>query len=283
MYISNVEEQAIELLRECLSTEDGYIIPVLFVGKQATNREIDVILLLPDIILLLDFKNWAGERIEVDGISGQVRRLIHNAWQTEHNPLPNYEYVARKFASRLKRERWLPFYPYIHSAMVFTGIGLSHVPEVTFTGGDPHRPRLVKEGAGVCSLEQLPQLIAEFRATAGVPQRLNASFLSKLANILIGNVKTPATPIRRRIEGYSFLAKHHTDTFLGCKIYLGEGEPIKEQVWIKEYEQVLASPERRSEREQLVLRHADVLHRFPQHKNIGVHSGWSTGKSFLER
>ncbi len=79
MYISKVEEQAIQLLRQRLSTEDGYIIPVTFIGKQATNREIDVILLLPDYIFLLDFKNWPGERIEVEGINGRVRRLIHNA------------------------------------------------------------------------------------------------------------------------------------------------------------------------------------------------------------
>ncbi len=159
--------------------------------------------------------------------------------------------------------------------MVYTSIGLSHFPEVSFTGGDPYRP-LPREGVGVCRLEQLPQLITAFRATVGAPKQLDASSLSKLANILIGNVRTPTVPTKRRIEGYSFIAEHHIDTFLGCKIYLGEGEPIKEQVWIKEYEQVLASPEQRSEREQLVLRHADVLHRFPQHKNI-VH--YRIGKS----
>lgn len=72
----------------------------------------------------------------------------------------------------------------------------------------------------------------------------------------------------RRIEGHLVIAEHHTDSFLNCIIYQGEGEPIKEPVWIKQYDQVLAPSDQRSEREQLILRHADVLYRFPQHKNI---------------
>lgn len=268
MYISKIEEQAIENLQHILSAEDGYVIPVMFIGGRASNREIDAILLLPDAIFLLDFKNWAGERIEVEGPNGKVRRLIRGAWEEEHNSLPNYEYAARELGTRLKRERgWLPFPPRIYSVMVFTAIGLTSAPQVSFAGGDVYKPQ-PKDGVSACRIEQLPQLIAAFRAVTGTKTQLNAFQLKALVDVLLTQVKPPTKPRLRRIEGYIAIAEHHTDTFLDCKIYLGEGEPIKEQVWIKEYEQVFASAEQRAQREQLVLRHADILYRFPQHENI---------------
>src|SRR5262249_40101892 len=115
---------------------------------------------------------------------------------------------------------------------------------------------------------QLPKLIASFRAANHSKAQLTSSELSILARFLLDEVKPPTRHTPRRIEGYVIHAEHHTDMFLNCKIYLGEGDPIKEPVWIKEYEPVFASEEQRSKRERLVLRHADILHRFPQHKNI---------------
>src|SRR5213078_2504819 len=125
-----------------------------------------------------------------------------------------------------------------------------------------------RDRVGACRIEQLPQLIAAFRAANHSRTQLNPSDLSILAGILLDEVKPLTKYAPRRIEGYVILAEHHTDMFLNCKIYLGEGEPIKEPVWIKEYEQVFASEEQRTKRERLILRHADILHRFPQHKNI---------------
>jgi hypothetical protein len=49
-YISQSEAQAVEHLQRILSREEGYILPVLFIGKRVENREIDAILLLPDAI-----------------------------------------------------------------------------------------------------------------------------------------------------------------------------------------------------------------------------------------
>lgn len=265
--ISTEEEQAIEKLKSLLSAEDGYIIPIAFIGNQVFNREVDATLLLPDAIFLLDFKNWDGERVEVEGINGKVRRLRNGEWVEETNSLPNYEYAARVLAKRLKREQLLPAHPHIFSIMVFTSIRLHSSPQISFAGGDPKRPQ-PKDGVCACRIEQLPHVIAAFRAVAHTRVELTQGQLAYAAKVLLGEVKPPAKPGRQRIEGYMIIAEHHVDTFLDCKIYLGEGEPIKEPVWIKEYEQVLASPEQRSKREQLVLRHADVLYRFPQHKNI---------------
>src|SRR5258708_6998431 len=154
-YISEVEQQAIESLRRLLSVEDGCIIPIMFIGKQVSNREIDAILLLPDAIFLLDFKNWAGQRIEVEGFNGEVRRLMNGAWEEEHNSLPNYGYATRELATRLKRESWLLARPPIYSIMVFTGIGLTSVPQVSFASGDPKRPQ-PRDGVSACRIEQLP-------------------------------------------------------------------------------------------------------------------------------
>lgn len=266
-YIKKLEAQAIEDLQHLLSTEDGYILPVMFVGQQIISYEIDALLLLPDAIFLLDFKNWGGQRIEVEGSNGKVRRLMNGAWESAHNSLPNYGYAARELAGRLKHERWLPAPPPIYSIMVFTGIGLANVPQVSFAGGDPNRPQ-PRDGASACRIEQLPQLIAAFRAASPAKVQLNRTQLANLAEILVRKLKSPAKPHQRRIASYLLIAEHYTDPFLDCKIYQGEGESLKEQVWIKEYEQVLASPDQRAQKERLELRHADILYRFPQHQNI---------------
>ncbi len=263
MYINESEAQAVEHLQRILPQEEGYIIPVMFVGKRVTNREIDAILLLPDAIFLLDFKDWLGERVEVEGINGAARRLRRGSWEKGDNSLPDYEYAAREIATRLKRERqWLPIRPRIYSVMVFTGDA-----PVSFAGGDPNNPQ-PKDGVGACRLEQFPQLLKAFRAAQPTPTLLTSSQCSTLAKTLLEQAKEPSRQVLKRIDDYKIIAEHHTDTFLNCKIYLGEGELFNELVWIKEYEQVFAAPAQRNKREQLVLRHADILRRFPQHPNI---------------
>lgn len=271
-YIKPHEEMAVEILQQSLAAEKGYIIPVVFIGNQITNREIDVLLLLPDAIFLLDFKDWSGERFEVEGLNGKIRCLRDGAWSEKDNPLCNYEYAAREIASQLKRERsWLPKYPPIASIMVFTNIDHTTKPPVSLIGQDPQKPE-PQGGIGVCRIEQLPQLIAAFRAARArqnqTPVQLSSESLKLVGNLLLQEVKPPKKPRRQRIDGYLILAEHHTDEFLNCQIYLGEGETLKEPVWIKKYEPVFSSPKHRSEREILVLRHADILNRFPQHKNI---------------
>ena len=263
-YIRPSEAQAIESLQRLLSAEDGYIIPIMFIGKRIMNYEIDALLLLPDAIFLLDFKNWAGQRIEVEGPNGEVRRMMNGAWKEERNPLPNYEYAARELATRLKREKWLSARPRIYSAMVFTSIGFSSAPQVSFAGGDPMHPQ-PKDGVSACRLEQLPWLIAAFRAEATERVHLNRIQLASLSEILVNNLKTSDKPHRRRIADYVLIAEHHFDPFLDCRIYLGEAGPFKEQVWVKEYNQILASSDQRTQKEQLVLRHADILNRLSQY------------------
>ncbi|EFH80499.1 NERD domain-containing protein kinase family protein [Ktedonobacter racemifer] len=268
-YIKRTEEQAIRELQRLLSRENGYILPATFIGKQTMDREIDAILLLPDAIFLLDFKNWRGQRIEVEGSNSKVRRFVDGVWKEEHNALPNYRYAAKELGGRLKKERrWLPVAPPIYAALVFTSIDLDTRPQISFAGGDPQRPQ--PEGAaGACRIEQLPQLIAAFRAATPTNKvHLNAMQQAKVAEVLLSEVKAAAKPRQHSIEGYLLLGEHHTDSFLDCKIYLGEGEVFKDPVWIKEYGQVLASQDQRAKREQLVLRHADVLTRFAQHKHI---------------
>lgn len=267
-YVRDDEAQAIKQLERLLSKEDGCIIPIMFIGKQIVNREIDAVLLLPDAIFLIDFKNWDGDRIEVEGINGSVRRFINGAWEEGENALPDYEYAARVLASRLKRERgWLPNPPRIYSVMVFTSIGFATSPRVSFAGRDPNKP-MPKDGVGACRIEQFPQLLSAFRLASKTALSLNALEQSRLVQVLLEDIESPAKPVQRRIEGYVTIAEHHRDTFLNCNIYLGEGELFKEQVWIKEYDQVFTSPKQHNERERLILRHADVLRRFPQHKNI---------------
>jgi hypothetical protein len=261
------EIQAIKSLQHLLSAEDGYVLPVMFIDRQIFSYEIDALLLLPDALFLLDFKNWQGERIEVEGANGKMKRLINGAWQDEENPLVNYAYAARELAGLLKREKWLSARPRVYSIMVFTDFKLASVPQVSFVGGDPRRPQ-PKGECGVCRIEQLPQLIAAFRTANPARGQLNPIELANLADILVREIKPPAKPRRQRVDSYLIVAEHHTDSFLNCKVYLGEDELFKMPVWIKEYEQVLASPDQRIQKELVVLRHADVLNRFPEHKNV---------------
>ena len=267
-HIRDDEARAIDSLQRLLSKEDGYIIPIMFIGQQISNREIDALLLLPNAIFLLDFKNWKGQRIEVEGVNGRVRRLLNGRWEEEDNPLPNYEYAARELATRLKRERgWLPVPPHIYSVMVFTSIGLATSPQVSFAGKDPNNPQ-PKDGVGACRIEQLPQLIAAFRAANPTAVPLNSIQQSSVAKVLLEGVKPSAKSKQWGIGNYVAIAEHHMDAFLDCEIYVGEGKFTKEPVWIKKYQQVLRSSSDPGKREQLVLRHALILSDFPQHQNI---------------
>lgn len=262
------EARAVENLQRILSGENGYLIPVLFIGKQISNREIDAVLILPDAIFFLDFKEWLGQRIEVGGLNGKVRRFFRGAWEDGENTLPNYEYAARIMAGKLRKQarQWLPVPPRIYSALVFTRRPSDIPARVSFAGGDPGRP-VPKDGVGACNIEQLPQLISAFRIANNTSLHLTDVQQSTLADFFLNEAK-PVASKQRRIEGYLITAEHHVDTFLDCKIYQGEGELLDEHVWIKEYERIFTSSDERDQRDRLVLRHADILHRFPQHKNV---------------
>jgi serine/threonine protein kinase len=262
------EARAIKNLQHILSREDGHLIPILFVGKQLINWEIDAVLLLPDIIFFIDFKDWYAQRIEIDGLNGPIRIFAHGAWEERENTLLEYDYAARIMAKKLeKQSQWLPTPPRIHSVLVFTRPPNAIPAQVSFAGGNANRPT-PKDGVGACNIEQLPLLITEFRAASNKKVRLTPVQLSVLADFFLTEIKPRPDLQQRRIEDYRIIAEHHEDKFLNCKIYLGEGYLFNEQVWIKEYEQVFTTPEERDQRDRLILRHADVLHRFPQHEHI---------------
>jgi serine/threonine protein kinase len=138
---------------------------------------------------------------------------------------------------------------------------------VSFAGGDANRPT-PKDGVGACNIEQLPLLIAAFRAASNKRVLLTPFQLSALADFFLTEIKPRPDLEQRRIEDYRIIAEHHMDTFLNCKVYLGEADLLNEPVWIKEYERVFTTPDERDRRDRLILRHADVLHRFPQHEHI---------------
>jgi hypothetical protein len=261
-YIKQDEAQAIEELQQILSSEEGYIIPVVFVGYQIVNREIDAILLLSDAIFLLDFKHWDGERVEIASINAPIRYRWRGIWEERENTLVKYEYAAKEIAGQLKLLRdWLPMHPPIYPVMIFTGSA-----SVSFAHGDPRFPQ-PDHGVGACHIEYFPRLLEAFRKATSKRVRLNASQRSALANLLRSQMKA-AKHHRKHIDDYIVTAEHHVDAFLDCKIYEGEDEIFHQPVWLKEYKQILASPDQRNQREKLMLRHADVLLRFPQHPNI---------------
>src|SRR5581483_5392949 len=137
-YSKPQEARAIKKLKEdILSREDGYLIPVMFVGKQLTNHEIDAVLLLPDIIFFIDFKEWPAQRIEVPGLNGAIRRFVRGGWEEGDNTLVNYEYAARIMADKLKKSTmrgWLSTPPRIHSVLVFTRPPSALPARISFAG-----------------------------------------------------------------------------------------------------------------------------------------------------
>src|SRR5262249_27079572 len=154
------------------------------------------------------------------------------------NSLPNYQYAAKELATRLKRERgWLHNPPPVYSVMLFTSIGTTPSPQVSFAGGDPNKP-MPRDGVGACRIELFPQLLSALRLASRTSLSLTTLELSHLVQVLLEDIKSSAKPVQRRIDNYVTVAEHHTDIFLNCKIYLGEGELFKEQVWIKEYDQI---------------------------------------------
>ncbi|QBD82816.1 hypothetical protein EPA93_45385 [Ktedonosporobacter rubrisoli] len=263
------EARAIKNLQQILAREEGYLIPIMFIGKQLINWEIDAVLLLPDIIFFIDFKDRYARRIEVDGVNGKVRLFVHGAWEDEENTLPDYERAARVMAARIKKQsrQWLPTAPRIHSILVFTRRPNTIPAQISFAGGDATRPS-PKDGVGACNIEQLPQLIAAFRAASDKRVHLTSIQLSVLADAFLSEVKPRPDLEQRIIEGYRIIAEHHVDTFLNCKIYTGEGHLLQEQVWVKEYERLFTSPKERDQKDRLMLRHAEVLDGPLQHKNI---------------
>lgn len=266
------EVQAVKELERLLSSEKGFLMPNVFVGKELSNREIDAILVLRDAIFLLDFKNWGGQRIEVEGINGRVRRLRNGVWKDEKNTLVSYEYATKELPNLLKKA--IPQCPRVYAVMVFTsfGLGSEQKPQISFAGGDPQHPQF-KQGVTACRLEQLPRVIAAFRTAAASKVELGkvelgAVELAQVQKVLHSAIKEPAQPGKRSVDGYVILNEHHQDPFLNCTIYIGESETLQEPVWIKEYAQELTTPEQREQHRRLALRHADVLHRLPQHPNI---------------
>lgn len=266
------EVQAVKELERLLSSEKGFLMPNVFIGvdKDRSNREIDAILVLHDAIFLLDFKNWGGQRIEVEGLNGRVRRLRNGAWKDEKNTLVSYEYAAKELPGLLKKA--VPQCPRVNAVLVFTSFGLDseQKPQVSFAGGDPQRPQ-IKQGVTACRLEQLPKVIANFRATAAPHAQLGAVELAQIQKLLHSAIKEPAQPRQRSVEGYAILNEHHQDPFLNCTIYAGESETLQEPVWIKEYARELTTPEQRKQQQRLALRHGDVLSRLQQqqqHPNI---------------
>ena len=264
------EVQAVKELERLFSSEKGFLMPNVFVGKELSNREIDAILVLRDAIFLLDFKNWGGQRIEVEGINGRVRRLRDGVWKDEKNTLISYEYATKELPNMLKKA--IPQCPRVYAVLVFTsfGLGSEQKPQVSFAGGDPQRPQ-IKQGVTACRLEQLPQVIAAFRAASKVEWgsvELGSMELAQVQKALHSAIKEPAQPRRRSVDGYVILNEYHQDPFLNCTIHTGESETLQEPVWIKEYAQELTTPEQRDQQRRLALRHADVLHRLPQHPNI---------------
>src|SRR5258708_2705508 len=85
------EVKAVKALERLLVKENGFLMPNVFVGKELKNREIDAILVLPDVIFLLDFKNWAGQRVDIDGLNGKIRCLLNGKEKVKDNTLNNYE------------------------------------------------------------------------------------------------------------------------------------------------------------------------------------------------
>lgn len=97
------EVEALIALRNAVGLP-GYLIPSLMVGKLVQNREIDAVLILPEVIFLVELKHYTGKRIEVDGLNTKVRRF-HDDGSVEEltNPCYNLAISAKVLSDIFKQ------------------------------------------------------------------------------------------------------------------------------------------------------------------------------------
>lgn len=268
-YIQPHEKLAIDMICDLFQHEEGYIIPILLVGRHLYQREVDAIFILNDLMCMIELKNWECERIEVDGANAGIRIRVRRHWQEKENKLVSLDKVAKIVKEKLSSQRHaLRDLPLAVSLMVFSSFGCATRAEVSFNRHDSLHPE--PDGkVCACHIDQLPWVISRFRT---LNQRHRVELLPEemewIADHLIANSSPAEQAKKRRIGSTLYYDEHHYDAFLDCTIYYGKDETYHEARWVKKYPPVFQTPAERPQKEQLILRQGKVLGNLPAHKHI---------------
>src|SRR5215467_754813 len=100
-YIQPHEKLGIDMICDLFQHEEGYIIPILLVGRHLYQREVDAIFILNDLMCIIELKNWDYERVEVDGANAVIRIRERRHWQEEENKLVKLDKVAKIVKEKL--------------------------------------------------------------------------------------------------------------------------------------------------------------------------------------
>lgn len=263
--------------------EPGYLIPSLLVAKYISNREVDAVIVLPDMLVLLELKDYWGRVIRIDGLNTRMVRIRDDGSAEKiNNPCRNLAYSA-KVLTELFRKARLPSIP-IHGMLIFTNKQLDKlVVENQLIGTTDLKmarlqPKGQKEqqeygllgGVAVCRLPAIPSALLAIRQEhVKPPVKLNTAERAQLKNVILGEMSPLPREVRLRIGSY-VVDQELDNPEEDYRLKLGHETVTDLPVWIKEYRRDILSLDPDADTE-LLLRGAVALSNLGQHDNLPVY------------
>jgi hypothetical protein len=249
------------------SGEEGYLIPGHFEAaeRQLQGKEIDGILILPDLVLLLELKSRYAERIDLWDLKGPMRVWRDGSPAAEANPLTGLWYVSTVIRTRVKEANPdSKVYPVL--------IADAYGRPLDLRVGQLERPWGVAEGAAACKPENVAELVQEIRNSLGFsspyPLRQDKRLqLEQLAKAVYGNIR-PVPQATRRVGDFIL---EHGPAFEEPEFIVFEGKEMDtlQPVWVKEYRRDMLATGKWAKLDRvLVLRDAVALANLGDHPNL---------------
>jgi len=286
--LADQEKTALDYLQKNIKGS-GYLIPSLMVGREISNREIDAILILPDMLVLIELKHYRNRKIQIDSLSAPILRYRDDGSVGRNdNPCRNLAYSAKVLSSLTRKAgvRRIPTF----GMLIFTHEQLRELvvqSQVIHSPGWDRLPNLQPQsrkerttykflgGVTVCRLAAAPEALEAFRGKQDRPPvQLSSAERKQLKNTILGQM-TPLPPEKRlRIESY-VVDKELVDGEQDYRLKIGHEARTDMPVWIKEYQRNILSLDPNADTE-LLLRGAMAL------SNLGAHPNLLTYQAYFE-
>jgi serine/threonine-protein kinase len=279
------EKTALHYLKEHIAGP-GYLIPSLLFGKLLSNREIDAVLILPDMIVLVELKDYFG-RVEIPNLNDKMRLydLEEGTLYERGNPCNNLAYSA-KVVNSLAGGVGFPMLR-VAGALILTNDRLDElvvegepldergaVAQMDLTPSNKDYAFL--GGIVVCRLPAAPRALEALRAElaqGGVAaQALHDADLARLKDAVLGRMKPLPAGARRRVGTY--LIDGERDALdEDYRLHVGHQDVTGLPVWLKEYHSDILSVHPDQDRE-LLLRGASALSTLGAHPNLPTYQDY---------
>jgi len=283
--LKNHEKAALRYLQENIAGP-GYIVPSLMVQKLISNREIDAVMLLPDMLVLVELKDYTGSRIDIRGLNSPMLIYSDDAMAKKwDNPCRNLAYSA-KVLSKLFKQANIKSIPII-GLLIFTNTRLRTLIVQGQAIGNGHdvaklEPKSKREeksyrvmgGVAVCRLSGMSGALQVFRKGWGKKRtQLSQKELEQLQKVVLHQM-TPCPPEARQRIGSYIVDKESTDVQdEDYRLLIGRQAITGLPVWIKEYRRDILSLDPESDAE-LLLRGAVALSELGAHPNLPAYQDY---------